>query len=270
MLPTEFTREQVKDLYGLATNTQASRNYVYAIRLFEIVAETGEPFYTPFAVAAISQCYATLGRRDLEVATFKRVTQLPKEQQRLLNPGWLALSYQRAGDLKEAINIHAEILELAPHEPNSISAVAELSLLQGNLHQAQAFAERLRQRAEPPYQILGRLIFAFAFALQNRNDEALKELLWVGESLISTGNIQAGFWDYRDVQPLVAKMGPNTNRAELLLGALSGTISFPEFMQRWNETTIPLPSSVSRPGLGAPLESPSQGGLPDIKKKNTG
>src|SRR6266850_5646882 len=146
MLPTELTREHLKDLYTLAVNTQRSGNYVYAIRLFETVEASGDPFHTPFALAGMSQCYAALGHPDLEAATLKRVTQLPKLQQLLLNPPWLALCYQRAGDLAEAKNIHAEILKLAPHEPNTLAALAELSLLQGDPGRAIAYAAELQQR----------------------------------------------------------------------------------------------------------------------------
>src|SRR5260370_5738632 len=157
-MPNELTREDAKDLYGLAVNTQRSSNYVYAIRLFERVVAIGEPFYTPFALAGISQCYAALGHPNLEVATLKQVTELPKQQQLLLNPGWLAMCYQKSGDLREAVSLHVEVLKLAPHEPLSIAGLAELSLLMGRPDQAEAHAAELQQRAEPHFQILGRII----------------------------------------------------------------------------------------------------------------
>jgi len=126
----------MKDLYTHAVSMQSARNFVYAIGLFERVMELGDPFYTPFALSQISQCYSLLGRRDLETETFKRVTELSRGQQQLLNPSWLALRYQRIGDLKSARSIHADILKLTPHDPSIIAALAEISLLEGNPHEA--------------------------------------------------------------------------------------------------------------------------------------
>jgi tetratricopeptide (TPR) repeat protein len=208
---------------------------VYAIRLFEGVVEASEPFYIAFALAGISQCYNELGHRDLETQTFKRITKLPKQQQLLLNPGWLALCYQKSGDLKEAENIHLEILQLAPSDPKSISALAEIYALTGNFAEAEARARELQQSAEPQYQILGRLVYAFALSVSGRYEEAVRDLSWVGQFLVSSGSIPAGTWDYRDLQPLVEKTGPNAKTFQFLLDAMQGKIPFAEFTSRWAE-----------------------------------
>ena len=234
-MPNEFTFERAKELYSLAVNAQRAKNFVYAVQLFESLIEADDAFYTPFALAGIAQCYYDLDRRDLLTGTFKRVTQLPKQQQLLLNPGWLALCYQRSGEIREAKIIHGKILELSPHDPMSISAIAELSLIEGDLDQTEAIALKLQQRAEPYLQILGRILRAFALALRSRNDEAATELSWVGQFMISSGSIPVGVWDYSDLQPLVAKTGANIKPLQLLFDALSGRISLPAFTPIWSE-----------------------------------
>lgn len=232
-MPNELTREYAKELYELAINAQRGNNHVHAIRILERLEETGDPFYTPFALALIAQSYNTLGQRDLQTEVFKRVTKLPKEQQLLLHPGWIALCYQKLGDLKTAKEIHEEVLKLTPHDPNTHAALAEISLLQGNLDEAENWAKKLRERAEPHFQILGRIIGAFALALRNKHDESARELLWVGQFLISTGNIPTGQWDYSDLQPTVAKLGANSPAAALLQDVLSGRKTLPEFIEAW-------------------------------------
>jgi hypothetical protein len=228
-----LTFEHMKEIYALAVNAQRSRNWVYSIRLFEFLVEAGDPFYTPFALGGISQSYVALSRLDLQAAILKLVTQLPAEQQYLLNPGWVAFCYQRSGDLEAAMRIHLEILKVAPHEGESISALAELSLLAGRIDDAEAFAVKLQQRGEPHFQILARIVRAFALAFRNEQDEALRELRWVGQFLISSGSIPVGAWDYGDLQPLIAKTGPNATIFQVLFDALSGKISLPEFADLW-------------------------------------
>lgn len=232
--------DYVKEMYALAINIQRAKNVVYALRLFELVAESGDPFYTPFALAGLSQCYAELGHRDLEGATLRRVTQLPKEQQRLLNPGWLAFCYQRSDEFKAAANIHTEILKLAPHESSSKAALAEISLLDGDFDQAERIALELQKLAEPRLQILGRMIRALLFALRNKHDEAARELSWVGQFLLSSGNVPVGTWDYRDVQPVIARSGPSAKAFEALVDVLSGKIALTEFAPTWAQIMPPL------------------------------
>src|SRR5215472_3002952 len=199
-MPNELTREHAKALYELAINSQRSGNYVHTLRVLEKVVETKEPFYTPFALAAQSQCYNSLGRRGLDTETLKRITELPEEQQQLLNPDYLALCYQRSGNRKKAKEINAEILQIAPTDGAAISALAELSILDGRTEEAEQWAIALRNRVEPGYHILGRMIGVLVLLLNHRGDEAEKELRWVGQFLISTGNIPLQVWDYRDLQ----------------------------------------------------------------------
>src|SRR5882762_10274906 len=234
-MPNELTREYAKALYEFAVAVGRGPDTPYAIRLFEKLTEIGDPFYTPFALTFLDANYRKLGLNDLELRTMKRATLLPNDQQILLSPGWLATCYQKTGDFKGARDVLAQILSLSPHEPYAISALAELSLLEGNSDQTEAYATELQQRAEPQYQILGRIFRAFALALRNRHDDAAKELSWVGQFLISSASIPPGTWDYRDVQPVVAKTGPNARAFGLLLDTLMGKISLQEFTPAWAE-----------------------------------
>jgi tetratricopeptide (TPR) repeat protein len=238
-MSNELTFERAKELYSLAVNAQRSKNWVYALQLFETLIKAGDPFYTPFALVGITQCFSDLARPDLLAATYKRVTQLPKEEQRLLNPSWLALCYQRSGNLTEARIIHQLILDITPNDPLAIAALAEISLMAGDLDQTDALASKLQQRAEPYLQILGRILRAFVLDLRNRHDEAATELSWVGQFIISSGNIPVNVWDYGDLQPLVAKIGPNARAMEALFDALSGRISLPAFTAIWGEPGAP-------------------------------
>lgn len=160
-----------------------------------------------------------------------------------MNPGWLALCYQRSGAVGEARTIHAETLKLVPHDLEATSALAELSLIEGRLDQADIFAAELQQRAEPAFQILGRIIRALANALRNKHDEAAEELSWVGRFIVSSGSIPVGLWDYSDLQPLVPKAGPNANALGVLFEALGGKIPYPDFTAKWGEIA---PSSPTR------------------------
>ena len=232
-MPNELAFERAKELYSLAVNAQRSKNSVYALQLFESLIEANDAFYTPFALVGVIQCYTDLARHDLLTATYKRVTQLPKPQQLLLNPSWLALCYQKSGDLREAKIIHAKILEVIPNDSASISAIAEMSLIEGNLDQTEALALNLQQRAEPKFQILGRILRAMVLDLRKKHDEAATELSWVGQFMISSGNIPTNMWDYGDVQPLVVKTSPNAKAIQVLFDALSGKIPLPEFTSVW-------------------------------------
>jgi tetratricopeptide (TPR) repeat protein len=232
-MPAELAHEHVKALYDYAASVQRAQNYVYAVRLLERLVEIADPFYTPFALNQISQCYNQLGRRDLEAEALARITRLPRDQQRLLNPEALALSYQRVGNLRVAREIHSEILALTPHAPASVAALGEIFLLEGKPVDAEPRAAELRERPEPGYQILGRMIGAFAFALRDMHDAAAKELYWVGQFLISTGNVPIGAWDYGDLQPLAAKTGRNARTFNVLLDVLRNKMALPEFIEAW-------------------------------------
>ncbi len=232
-MPTEFTGEHAKALYDLALSSQRAGNYVHALRVLQQLIKIGDPFYTPFALAVMSQCYNALGRPDFEMEAFRRVTELPREQQQLLNPAWQALCYQRIGNLRGAQEIHEEVLGLVPNDPSATAALAEISLLQGNLEEAEKWAKGLRERAEPNLQILGRIIWAFVLALRKKHDESAAELLWVGQFLISSGNVPIGAWDYSDLQPVITKLGANSTAATLLLEVLSGRKAVPEFIEAW-------------------------------------
>ena len=240
-MPNQAMREYAKQLWDHAANVQRSQDYVYALQLLEGIVETGDPFYTPFALAQIAVCYNQLGLTDREVATYERVLHLPEEQQQLLNPAWLANILVRAKHLNDARVIFTKIMALAPHLPNVVAGLAEISLLENNLDEALTRAGELRNRAEPGYQVLGRMICALALMLRNKGDEALKELVWVGQFFISSGNIATGAWDYRwELQPLALRIvGPPgfgiAGMVHLLFDALTGKIALPQFIEEWKK-----------------------------------
>ena len=237
-MPKELTAEYAKALYDLALNARKTNSSVQAINVLRRLVEMGDPFYTVFALFNLAQCYDNLDHRDLETEVLKSVISLPKEQQLLMNPGWIALCYQRLGELKTAAEIHGEVLKLVPNDTNTIAAIAELSILQGNLEDAETWARMLRERAEPNYQILGRIIAAFVLALRNKDSESASELFWVGQFIISSGSISPGMWDYSDLQPLTAKLGANSPAATLLLETLTGRRPVPEFIEAWKKMAI--------------------------------
>jgi tetratricopeptide (TPR) repeat protein len=242
-MPNEHTHEYTKALYDYAVNVSRGQDTVHAIGLLERLVEIGDPFYTPFALSLLAQNYKKLGRDDLEMQTRKRVTKLPKDQQLLLHPSWVAACYQKNGDLKAAGDILAQILKLTPHDPDIAAGVAEISLIEGNPDKALALTEALRQRAEPGYQILGRTIGAFAYALRGEYEQSARELSWIGQFLISSGSVPIGQWDYRDLkESLASKMGPNARAANLLLDALTGKKPLADFAPAWAELTPTLPS----------------------------
>jgi tetratricopeptide (TPR) repeat protein len=236
-MPTELTRDHAKALYEFAVSVQRARGFGYAVRLFEKLIEIADPFYTPFALNNISQCYSQLGRRDLELDAMRRIVRLPKDQQELLHPGSLSLAYQRLGNLRAARELHAEILALTPHELASVAALGEILLLEGKPIDAEPLAAELRERPEPAYQILGRMIGGLAFALRGMHDAAAKELYWVGQFLISSGNVPVGAWDYRDLQPVAEKTGRNARTLNVLMDVLNGKIALPEFIEAWKTAT---------------------------------
>lgn len=238
-MPNELTREHAKALYDLATVSQSAGNHVHAIRVAGKLVEINEPFYTPFALALQMRSYALLGRGDLAIETGKRVIRLPEEQQRLLNPSFLSLCYQRSGDIKRAKEIYTETFELTPDDPSVVAALAELSLLDGSPKEAEHWASKLRGRAEPKFQILGRVIGALVLLLNNKPDEAGRELHWVAQ-FISGGTFQLQDWDYRDLQPVALKTaGPPRpgipGMVHSLFDALTGKIPIAQFVEEWKK-----------------------------------
>jgi tetratricopeptide (TPR) repeat protein len=234
-MPNELTSEYAERLYNHADKMQKTGDYVYAVRLLEKLVEVDDPFFTPFALVRIAQAHRQIGRRDLEENALRRITQLPREQQRLVKPGFLALSYQRVGNLGAARELHGEILELTPHDPESVAALAELFLLEGKPIDAEPRAAELRGRAEPNYQILGRMVGAFVLAFRGMHEAAGRELYWVGQFLISSGNVPVGLWDYSELQVLAEKTGRNARTFNVLMDVLNGKMALPEFIEIWKE-----------------------------------
>jgi tetratricopeptide (TPR) repeat protein len=232
-MPVEFTSEYAERLYNHATNMERTGDYVYAIRLLETLVEIADPFFTAFALVRIAQVSKQIGRRDLETEAFRRITRLPHDQQRLVKPAFLAISYQRVGNLRAAREIHNEILELTPRDQASVAALAELFLLEDKPADAEPRAAVLRESPDPGFQILGRMIGAFALALRGMHDAAGRELYWVGQFLISSGNVPTSTWDYGDLQPLTAKTGRNARTFNALIDVLSNKMPLPEFIDAW-------------------------------------
>jgi tetratricopeptide (TPR) repeat protein len=239
-MQTELTREDVKTLYEFAVTTMRGGNLPYAMQLFERVAQSRQAFYTPFALSSLAEVYRKLRIGDLELGTLKRIMELPEEQKLLLDPRWLASCYQKLGDLRAARSLLADLLKLTPDDLAILGGLAEVSLLEGNLAEAEKLAGRLVQIGGPTYQILGRVIRAFSFELRDRHQESASELNGIGQYLISLGSIPIETWDYRDVQALLGKMGPNAKTAMLLMDVLGNRVTLQEFARIWTETTTPV------------------------------
>jgi len=246
-MPIEVTHEHAKALYEFANKVQAGQDYVYAVRLLERLAKMEDPFYTPFALNQISQCYSQLGHRDRATEALARITRLSEDQQRLLRPARVAYAYQRVGHFRAAKELHSEILQLTPHAPASVGAIGELCLLEGNPGGAEGPAAELRESPDPGFQVLARIIGAFALALQGKHEAAGKELSWVGEFLVSSGNIPSGTWDYGDLEPLVDKTGSNARVFGLIFDLLTNKSSFPVFIEAWRGSS---PAVQPRLGIG--------------------
>jgi len=229
-----LTTEHAKALYELALNSQRGGAFVHAIRVLEKLVEIDDPFYSPFALAVMSQCYNSLGRRDLAHETLRRVSNLSKERQLLLNPIYVATCYQKSGDLATAEVIVREFLELAPNDASAIAALAEITLLRGDLGEAERRAGRLQERGEAHLQVLGRVLRAFALALLGKHDESARELSWVAHFIISSGNVFASSWDYGDIEAIAPRLGSNSRAAELLIDVLIARKPLPEFIEAWN------------------------------------
>jgi tetratricopeptide (TPR) repeat protein len=239
-MQTELTREDVKALFDFGVNTLGGGNLPYAAQLLEMVAQSRQVFYTAFALSSLAQIYRTLRIEDLELGTIKRIIGLPEEQRMLLDPKWIAACYQKTGDLKKARSELTTLLKLSPEDPGVLGNLAEVSLLDGSLEEAEKLAERLAQRGEPGYQILGRLIKAFSFALRNKPEESAAQLNWLGQFFVSVGSIPTESWDYRDIQALLGKLGPNARAATLLINVLTGSVTPKEFAHAWTEAKTPV------------------------------
>jgi tetratricopeptide (TPR) repeat protein len=243
----ELTHEHAKSLYDYANRVLGTKDYVYVVRLLERLVEVADPFYTPYAVNQIAQCYSQLGDRERETEALKHITRLPRDQQQLLHPSRVAFAYQRVGDIRAAMELHSEILRLTPHALTSVAAIGELCLLGGNPAGAEAPAAELRESPDPGFQILGRMMGALALALRGMHDLAGRELSWVGEFLISSGNVPSGTWDYGDLNPLIDKTGTNARTFGLLFDVLTNKVSLPRFIEAWR---VPAPAVQPKLGTG--------------------
>jgi tetratricopeptide (TPR) repeat protein len=230
-----LTTEHAKALYDLATTVQRAGNHVQAINVAHLLVDVSDPFYAPFGLGILAQSYNALGHRELEVETLKRVTQLPMQQKLLLNPGLVALAYQRTGDLKGALAIQTDIHRLAPNDVRAVAALAELSVLLGDADQAEHWAKTLREKPEIQFQVLGRVINALVLAIREKYGDAMSELNWVGQFIVSTGALPQGGWDYGDLWPLAQKIAQSFPPARLILEVLRSAKPLPEFIEEWRK-----------------------------------
>jgi tetratricopeptide (TPR) repeat protein len=232
IMPNEPTG-YAKDLYELATTIYKSQNFVYAIRLLKRLWQLDDPFYTPFALALLAQSYNKIGREDLETEIFVAVTKLPETQQLLLNPGWVSACQLRAGNPTLAASILIDALKISPKEPTLISGLAEIDILGGRFAEASALIEGFRERPEPKFQILARMMRGVILALTQQPQESAKDFLWVGQFLISNGGVPPDMWDYRDLRRLGERLGQNAKTAGILFDFFTGKITFQEFSRMW-------------------------------------
>jgi tetratricopeptide (TPR) repeat protein len=152
-----------------------------------------------------------------------------------LDPRWAATCYLKLGDYGRARSIYLDVLKLAPDDPTIAAGLGEVYLFSGDPRKAEEWGAKLADRPEPKYQVVGRLLRAFALAFENKRDDAAKELAWIGQLLLSVGTIQDDAWDYRDLQSLIARMGPNAGTASLLLDVLTKKTSPTDFARAWNQ-----------------------------------
>jgi len=236
----ELTREDVKALYEHGMAMSQSGSLPYAAQLLETVAASGQPLFTGYALSELVQVYRKLRNEGLEMGTIKRIAQLSEEQRKLLEPKWIAACYEKTGDLKAARSVLTALMTLTPDDPAVFGALAEVSLLEGNVEEAGKLADRLILRGEAMYQVLGRMVKAFSLALGNRPEQSAAELSWIGQYLVSVGSIPGQSWDYRDLQNLLSKMGTNTKAATLLINVLLNKVTSQEFAQAWTEAKSPV------------------------------
>ncbi len=230
-----FTTEHAKALYDLATNAQRAGNHVQAINVARLLVEVSDAFYSPFAFGILAQSYSALGHRELEVEAIKRITQLPTEQKLLLPPNFVALAYQWAGDFKAALAIYADFHRLAPKDGGAVAALAELSVLIGDADKAEHWAKTLRERPEIHFQVLGRVVAALVLAIREKYGEAMSELNWVGQLIVSTGALPQGGWDYSDLLPIALNVAQSFPPALLMLEVLLSRKPLPEFIEEWRK-----------------------------------
>jgi len=214
---------------------------VFAVQLLERVVAFRHPYYGAFALSLLVQAYRNLGKADLEMHTVKRVTELPDDQKVLLDPRWAASCYEKVGDIRRAKQVLVAAISLAPDDPDSIAALTEICLFDGSIDEALAHAQKLERRPEPKYQVLGKIMKAFALAYLGKHGESHAELLWVGQYLVSVGGIPADTWDYRDLEPLLSRMGPNARVAKMILDALSKRMSASDFAREWGAASAAVP-----------------------------
>lgn len=241
-MPNELGFTHAAALHGFASGVHNTRDYVYSVRLLEVEVSIGDPFYTPFALALLADCYRKLDKQELETRSLIRIIQLPRDQQELLNPRFLSACYQKAGDFKNAARILQQMLDLKADDPGTMAGLIEISLFEGDPEAAVVKSLLIKVRPEPGYQVLGRVLGAFAYGLQGQTDRAALDLVAAGQLIGSIGAIPGESWDYRDLYSLVPKMGPNEKAARLLLDALNGKVSIPEFVKQFTNagfTVIP-------------------------------
>lgn len=229
----------VKSLYEHALNMYRNGNIPYAAQLFEKLADSGHPFYSTFALVPLGDIYRKSSRREKEMQLYRRVTQLSDEEKLFLDPMYIGSCYLRTKDLEKARIWYMKAQELAAENPDVVASIAELSLLEGKSDEGIALAEKVAQRAEPKYQILGKYLKAIGLSLISKSDESAKELSWLGQYVISLANVPGDFtWDLRDTWNLVERMGDNVPKTELLIRVLDRTMPVAEFTRIWAETGV--------------------------------
>jgi tetratricopeptide (TPR) repeat protein len=236
-MPNEATPDYAKALYEYAVSIYRSQDNLYAICLFEKLQSLRDVFYTPFALANLAVLYKAIAREDLELDVFRRIVELPKDQQEILNPRWVSACYQRIGDFQGAEAALSRVLQLAPNDVKVLAARAEICLLAGRLIEAAKMGEIVRENPEPGFQIIGRMIRAFALSLMGHHDLAAKDLSWVGQFIIASGVPGSFAWDFRDLGRLVDRLGPNARAAGTIINVLLGRMPPQQFGQVWGELT---------------------------------
>jgi hypothetical protein len=178
--------------------------------------------------------------------TLLKITQLPKDEQIILNPNWLASCYQKVGNFPGAREILTEVQQISPDDPLAVAALAEMALLDRSYSDALALTESLRRRPESQYQVLGRMYGAVALWFQGFDEPAAREFSWIGHFLISNGSVGPMVWDYGELRQLLAN--PTIGRSDfnrvasnLLLNVITGKMPFPDFTQAWGAVSVRQP-----------------------------
>lgn len=228
-MTNELSSAEVKFLYDHALSVYRSGNWAYATQLLERLAGTGNPFHSAFALTLLADTYRITGKTEKELQTYSRIVHLPEEQKVLLDPRNLATCCLKARNFPEAKSWYRKILELMPNDLNAVAGLAELSLLTGENDEAITLSDMLTQRPEPRHQIVGRLLKGLGLALAGRQTDSAKELSWLGQYIISLGNVPADLsWDFRETQELATRM-PDAKMVNLLIDVLSRRIAPADF-----------------------------------------